>query len=73
MLKPFQSIEEYGGLELYLNDTAEDHNGFGYDQFIAMIDQDNPPNKTNIGKIFGVDARTIEKWKQVKESENNNG
>lgn len=57
-LKPM-SIEDTG-LEYYLNRTAPIHNGYGYDDFVKMVESD--VNKANLAKAFKVDRKTIYKW-----------
>jgi hypothetical protein len=56
------SIEEIG-LDIYLDSRKEDHNDFGYHEFMKMVE--NEVNPTNIAKAFNVDRRTVIKWVQV--------
>lgn len=61
------SIQEIG-LKEYLSRTSNQHMHFGYDAFVAMVEQD--VNPTNIARAFNVDRRTVVKWLEVYKKEN---
>lgn len=65
-----KTIDEIG-LEKYLNQTIDKHNGFTYDGFINMIKTD--VNQTNIARAFKVDRRTVSRWIEVYHQEQENG
>ncbi len=61
--KQFISIEQEG-LQTYLERTAAEHNGFGYDEFIKRYSVLHEP-KTIIANAFGVSSNTIYRWLEV--------
>lgn len=58
-LPPPPKIEDVG-LEKWLNDSADKHNGLGYDKFVQMISV--VKSKSAIAAVFGVERRTIARW-----------
>jgi len=63
-----KSIEKMG-LQNYLLQTAEIHNGLAYLDFIAMIDRS--ATKVEMFTAFGVNRKTMDKWIIIYERENN--
>lgn len=63
-LRPNVSIEEVG-LKKFLDDSAERHNGYGYDDFV----KNQKLGKSGLAKLFGVDRDTIYRWLIVLEKE----
>lgn len=61
-----KTIEEIG-LENYLNETTDAHNGFDFSAFKRMYDAE--VNSSNIARSFQVDRRTISKWITIYEKE----
>lgn len=57
------------GLKNYLEETKEAHNGEGYDRFIFYIRPELNIKNTVIGRLMGVNRRTIERWIEVYEKE----
>lgn len=55
------------GLKKYLDSSLENHNDRDYDEFVKLFSQG--VNKSNLGRIFGVDRRTIDRWIKVYEME----
>lgn len=51
------------GLEAYLNRTAADHNGNGFDDFVRLVSAS--VDKANLAKAFGVSRYTIYKWLEL--------
>lgn len=66
------SIEQYGGLEPYLNGTAGLHGDKGYDDFVVMVDDE--VIEAEMQRKFKVSRDTISRWKKQlkKEREENN-
>lgn len=66
-----RTIEEHG-LKNYLDETKDIHDNFGYDEFVRMVGV-NPTmpkvDKSNLGRTFCVDRRTISSWLEVYEKE----
>lgn len=60
------SIEDVG-LKKYLNQSKETHNGYGYDDFVRLIE--SGLNKAGLAKAFQVERSTIYKWLAIYESE----
>ena len=56
------SIEDIG-LETYLNNKQERHNGQGYKEFCLFIK--SGVNKTNLARVFSVTNHTIDKWLKI--------
>lgn len=56
------------GLERHLNDTAERHNGYAYNDFVDMRSRD--VNVANLARIFGVDVKTVKHWIEIYNKEN---
>lgn len=48
------------GLKVYLNETAPEHDGYNYDNFVREIKKDQNP--TALARMFTVSRPTIEKW-----------
>lgn len=63
------SIKSLGGLQKFLNDKKDDHNGYGYDDLVYM--QKVQLSIRRIAFNFGVDPRTIKNW--INEMDNDNG
>lgn len=61
-----KSLQEIG-LRQHLNKTKAIHNGYGYDDFVKLIDAG--VNKANLARAFGVVEVTIYKWLEVYEEE----
>jgi hypothetical protein len=57
------------GLKTYLDQTADQHNGFGYDQFHAMVNIQRPPTVASMSRIFGVSKHTMNKWLAIYQEE----
>ncbi|HEX4775066.1 MAG TPA: helix-turn-helix domain-containing protein [Candidatus Saccharimonadales bacterium] len=58
------SIEEEG-LEVYLDRTAEEHKGHGYEHFVEMLTDEKKYTKPQIAIEFGVDRSTIYNWLEI--------
>lgn len=65
MLKKPTSIEEVG-LEKWLNDSQEEHNGYGYDDFVKNFKK---LGKAGTAKMFGVGRDAVYRWLEVYEKE----
>lgn len=68
-------MPEIEQIDIYLDATKDLHHGFGFDNFVAMIEQ--KVAKTNIARSFGVTPPTIYDWleklkvlKEQKQNEN---
>lgn len=61
------TIEEQGGLEIYLAALKEENNGFGSAQVIRMLD--SKATNTSIGNIVGRLPSTIKHWREVRQDE----
>lgn len=57
------------GLKNYLDRTAEEHKGSGYDRFVEMLTSELKYSKRQIAAEFGVHRETIYKWINVYEKE----
>lgn len=55
------------GLKPYLERTKEEHNGYGYEEFVKRIELGEP--KTVMAKAFSVSKQTMYKWLEVHEQE----
>ena len=51
------------GLKRHLEASKQEHNGYGYDEFVLM--RYSKVNKVNLARIFGVDRKTIDRWVEV--------
>lgn len=60
------------GLEKYLEETKEYHNGEGYDRFIFYIRPELNIKNTVIGRLMNVNRRTVERWIEVHDKEQTN-
>lgn len=58
---------EVQGLQKYLDDRIDKHNGKGYSYFTELVDQDQ--NRTAIAKAFQVNFKTADKWMKVYRNE----
>lgn len=70
-IDPPKTIAERGGLETYLNATADLHNGLKYRHFLSRI---NPARKHKvprsvIAEDFNVSRTTIYAWISLHETE----
>lgn len=63
--KPHGNSIEAVGLKRYLNDTRDQHNGFGYSHFHKMLSLPKPPGVDNLARIFGVTKQTMLKWRKI--------
>lgn len=68
--KPFLKIPiRKVGLKKYLNETREEHNGQGYDEFVffttTLVHNNGTPDRSSIAKAFGVHRKTIYKWLDI--------
>lgn len=61
-----QSIEQIG-LEKYLNETAQSHNGFTYETFCKMLGAE--VSTASMARAFKVSRITIHKWQVIYEKE----
>lgn len=64
-IKPPKSINDWGGLEAYLDGTANKHNGLKYKDFLKRIDNSRrkyPYPKTIASEDFNVSPRTFYSW-----------
>lgn len=64
-IAPPKSIDDWGGLEPYLDGTAEKHNGLRYKDFLSRIDnikRKYPIPKTVAAEDFGVSPGTFYTW-----------
>ena len=59
--RPTMSIKERG-LDNYLNETADIHNGFGYEIFLKLVDHQDV---SNLARAFRVSRNTMTKWVRV--------
>ena len=66
MPNPMLSIRRIG-LKKHLNDTAEKHNGYAYDDFVKMVTSE--VNVANLARVFNVDPRTVMNWLEVYQKE----
>lgn len=48
------------GLTSYLNSTRTKHKGFGYDEFVTLVQ--SKVNVSNLARAMGVTRPTIESW-----------
>jgi hypothetical protein len=55
-----KSIESYGGIELYLNATKDEHNGLGFSNWLSMRKQG--VDTANLARAFGVGRDTMYRW-----------
>lgn len=70
-INPPKTIAERGGLKAYLDETASQHNGLRYRDFIYRT---NPERKHKVSKVviaedFGVSVGTIYSWLKVHKAE----
>lgn len=70
-IDPPKTIAQQGGLEAYLNATADRHNGLKYRHFMRYIrkDRKHPVPKVVIAEDFGVSTRTIYGWLKIHAAE----
>lgn len=61
-----QQIEEIG-LKRYLDDTAGYHKQIDYAQFVEIVNRE--PNKSEIARLMGVERRTISRWLEIYDKE----
>lgn len=54
------------GLREYLDKTKDQHEGRGYAEFADMLGKGI--NKSNIGRMFKVERRTIARWIELMET-----
>jgi hypothetical protein len=64
MISRPKSIDDWGGVEPYLNGTRGEHNGLGYSAFKKRIDPNRKHKipKPVIAEDFGVSKQTIYDW-----------
>jgi hypothetical protein len=62
MATSLNNIENVG-LEVHLDTTKQNHNGYGYLEFTDMLER--KVNRANLARIFGVDRKTIDRWIEV--------
>lgn len=65
--KPPPTIEQIG-LDNYLNNTAPIHNGYGFKDFVKLINHPNEKRKVSISSLavmFNVSRSTIYHWSNV--------
>lgn len=63
-----QSIREIG-IDKYLDSTSQEHNNFGYMDLKVMVAQE--VNTSNMARAFGVNRKTMAKWLEIYEDEEN--
>lgn len=70
-IPPPKSIADYGGLQPYLNATADLHNGLKYRSFIHRINPNrkHPIPKAAIAEDFNVHRDTVYRWLAIYELE----
>lgn len=61
-----KTIEEQG-LNNFLNETAGDHGNNDYAEFVKL--QEAGVNDTNAGKVFQVEWRTMKRWREIYQRE----
>lgn len=64
-IKPAKSIDEWGGLQPFLDGTRAKHNGLGYRAFMRRVDpnRNHKPSKSSIAEDFGLkNPRQIYRW-----------
>jgi hypothetical protein len=65
-------IEERG-LRSHLDFTRQNHNDYGYDDFVKMVSRDpngvRRVNPANVARLFGVDRKTVIRWIEILEKE----
>jgi hypothetical protein len=57
------------GLKNYLDQTAEQHNGYGYDFFRKSIEVPVPPTTNSLARTFNVSRLTMGKWLSIYKEE----
>lgn len=73
---PAKTSIRYKGLRKYLNGSKNEHNGYGYDDFVRMagsaddVAGKSGPAKASLAKIFKVSRHTMTKWIDVYLEEN---
>lgn len=65
------TIQEQGGLLVYLDGLREENNGYSGTQVIGMLD--SKASNTSIGNIVGRLPSTIRHWRKVRKEEMNSG
>jgi len=70
-INPPKTIAERGGLKAYLDETASQHNGLCYRDFIYRINPErkHKVSKTIIAEDFGVNVSTIYSWLNIHKTE----
>lgn len=69
--QPAKTSIRFKGLRRYLNATKDEHNGYGYDDFVKMagtpqeIHRHGGPIKVSLAKIFKVSRHTMTKWLEI--------
>lgn len=61
-----RSIEEMGGLRVYLDATRNKHGNNGYEDFILRIDI---ANRRKLAELFCVTEDTIYRWLKIRDRE----
>lgn len=69
MLKKPLKIEDIG-LAKFLDDSADKHFGYGYRDFVGMLDRGL--GKSDLAKAFGVNRKAIYRWLEVYKEEQTN-
>lgn len=57
------------GLKKYLDQTADQHNNFGYEYFVKLVNVPRTPSTSSMARIFNVSDLTVRKWLSIYEDE----
>lgn len=64
---PYKNSIEHVGLKAHLNATRGEHNNFGYDDFVRIVEDSKGgrPSKASMASIFNVSRHSMTKWLDI--------